>query len=94
MVRIHVRCLEGLARGNASQRRQLAGIVPGYFFNLQRANRFFYIQTAMKSTVCLVFLILFACGGSLSDEQRKQVREKMEMNKIVRVTEVTRKESS
>lgn len=42
----------------------------------------------MKTTVLLGFLILFGCGGSLSDEQRKQMREKMEMNKIVRVTEV------
>lgn len=42
----------------------------------------------MKTTVLLGFLILFGCGGSLSDEQRKQMREKMEMNRIVRVTEV------
>ena len=42
----------------------------------------------MKSTVFFGLLILFGCGGSLSDEQRKQMREKMEMNKIVRVTEV------
>ncbi len=35
-------------------------------------------------------LLLFAvsCGGSLSEEQRRQMREKMEENKIVRVTEV------
>jgi hypothetical protein len=42
----------------------------------------------MKVIVVLVLLILFGCGGSLSDEQRKEMREKMEMNKIVRVTEV------
>lgn len=29
-----------------------------------------------------------SCGGSLSDEQRKEMKKKMEMNKIVRVTEV------
>lgn len=33
-------------------------------------------------------LVLFSCGGSLSDEQRKRMHEKMEANKIVRVTEV------
>lgn len=32
--------------------------------------------------------ILLSCGGSLSDEQRKRMHEKMEANKIVRVTEV------
>jgi hypothetical protein len=42
----------------------------------------------MKITVVLLLLILFGCGGSLSDEQRKQMREKMEENKIVRVTEI------
>lgn len=36
--------------------------------------------------VCVVLLI--GCGGSLSDEQRKQMHEKMEVNKIVRVTEI------
>lgn len=30
---------------------------------------------------------LFACGGSLSDEQRKEMKEKMEENRIVRVTD-------
>ena len=32
-------------------------------------------------------LALISCGGSLSDEQRKAMREKMEINKIVRITE-------
>ena len=41
----------------------------------------------MKALVLLLTLILFGCGGSLSDEQRKQVKENMELNKIVRVTE-------
>jgi len=36
----------------------------------------------------IVSIIAFSCGGSLTDEQRKEMREKMEMNKIVRVTEV------
>lgn len=44
----------------------------------------------MKTPIGLfIFLFLVsACGGSLTDEQRKEMREKMEMNKIVRVTEV------
>lgn len=33
-------------------------------------------------------LLLFSCGGSLPDEQRKRMHEKMEASKIVRVTEV------
>lgn len=32
-------------------------------------------------------IIFFSCGGSLTDEKRKELREKMEANKIVRVTE-------
>ena len=35
-----------------------------------------------------IFLLLLSCGGSLSDEQRKKMHEKMEANRIVRVTEV------
>ena len=38
--------------------------------------------------VLISFTLLMACGGSLSDEQRKQMREKMETNKILRITEV------
>jgi hypothetical protein len=33
-------------------------------------------------------VLLLACGGSIPDEKRKALREKMEENKIVRVTEV------
>ena len=36
----------------------------------------------------LLCSVLFSCGGSLSDEQRKQMHQKMEDNKIIRVTEV------
>lgn len=32
-------------------------------------------------------MILFSCGGSLSDKQRREIREKMDMNKIVHITE-------
>jgi hypothetical protein len=42
----------------------------------------------MKPLLIVITLVLFSCGGSLSDEQRKQMIEKMEENKIVRVTEV------
>jgi hypothetical protein len=48
----------------------------------------------MKITILMLSLFLFACGGSLSDEQRKQMREKMEENKIVRVTEAEIQEAS
>lgn len=36
--------------------------------------------------VCIA-LLAGACGGSLSDEQRKKMREEMEMHKIKRITE-------
>ena len=32
--------------------------------------------------------LLTACGGSLSDEQRREMRQKMEEHKILRITEV------
>ncbi len=45
--------------------------------------------SAMKILISTcILLVLASCGGSLSDEQRRQMREKMEENKIVRVTEV------
>ena len=40
-----------------------------------------------RKSLLWLLLLLTACGGSLSDEQRKEMREKMEMNRIVRVTE-------
>jgi hypothetical protein len=40
-----------------------------------------------KSVIILLFLIA-GCGGKLSDEQRRQMREQMELHKIVRVTEI------
>jgi len=42
----------------------------------------------MKTATVLLALILFGCGGSLTEEQRRQMHEKMELNKIVHVTEV------
>lgn len=36
---------------------------------------------------CLAAMLLAACGGSLSDEQRKQIRENMEDGEIKRITE-------
>jgi hypothetical protein len=39
-------------------------------------------------------MILFACGGSLTDEQRKAMRENMELNKIVRITEAEMTEAA
>ena len=41
----------------------------------------------MRRVVFCAVLFLMGCGGSLSDEQRKQIREKLEMNKIVRITD-------
>jgi hypothetical protein len=41
----------------------------------------------MKLLIVVMPLILFACGGSLSDEQRKNMREQMELREIKRVTD-------
>ena len=42
----------------------------------------------MKIKFILFLFVVCGCSGSLSDEQRKQMHERMEMSKIVRVTEV------
>lgn len=44
------------------------------------------IHSSVRAIVILLFL--FGCGGNLTDEQRRQMREKMEMNKIIRVTDL------
>lgn len=41
----------------------------------------------MKKLLVVSCLFLAACGGSLSDEQRKQMREASEQQAIVKVTE-------
>lgn len=42
----------------------------------------------MKKLIFISVVLLTACGGGLSDEQRKQVREANEQQTIVKVTEV------
>ncbi|MGC1241860.1 MAG: hypothetical protein WA874_09735 [Chryseosolibacter sp.] len=46
------------------------------------------IEMSLKPTAVILVLLLIGCGGNLTDEQRRQMREKMEMNKIIRVTDV------
>lgn len=41
----------------------------------------------MKKLLIILTVFLCACGGSLSDEQRKQMREAREQQAIVKVTE-------
>lgn len=41
----------------------------------------------MRYCAVIVALILGSCGGSLSDEQRQQMREQMELREIRRVTD-------
>jgi len=43
---------------------------------------------AMKKIIVIGLLALTACGGSLSDEQRKKIREDMALHEIKKVTEV------
>lgn len=42
----------------------------------------------MKKLAIILVFFSVACGGSLSDEQRKKMKEQMELHKIKRVTEV------
>lgn len=42
----------------------------------------------MKKILIVGLLALMACGGKLSDEQRKKMREQMELQQIKKVTEV------
>lgn len=41
----------------------------------------------MKNSFIILVLLLSACGGSLSDEQRKQMREASEQQAIIKVTD-------
>jgi hypothetical protein len=41
----------------------------------------------MKYLAIIAIIFLCACGGSLSDEQRKNMREQMELREIKRVTD-------
>jgi hypothetical protein len=45
----------------------------------------------MKYWLAMIMLVFTCCGGSLSDEQRKRMREQMELHEIRRVsdTEIT-----
>jgi hypothetical protein len=48
------------------------------------------MKTSLNNTVtilCLASLILASCGGSLSDEQRKKIRDEMASSEIRKVTE-------
>jgi hypothetical protein len=41
----------------------------------------------MKKYALAILLISFGCGGNLSEEQRKKIKEGMEEQKIVRITD-------
>jgi hypothetical protein len=41
----------------------------------------------MKYLSVLLILIFFSCGGNLSDEQRRKIKEGLELQKIVKVSE-------
>ena len=44
--------------------------------------------TPMKKIILIGLLALTACGGTLSDEQRKKIREDMALHEIKKVTDV------
>jgi hypothetical protein len=41
----------------------------------------------MRYSLCVLVLLFSSCGGSLSDEQKKKIREEMELSKIRKVSE-------
>jgi hypothetical protein len=41
----------------------------------------------MKYSILLIGMVLFSCTGSLSDEQRKRIKESMEQGEIKKLTE-------
>ena len=41
----------------------------------------------MEKLVFVTILLLMACGGSLSDEQRKKLHEGMESQKIIKLSD-------
>jgi hypothetical protein len=43
---------------------------------------------SMKYCILLIGILLFSCMGTLSEEQRKRMKEQMELHKIRRVTDV------
>jgi len=75
--------------GKSTEKIVKRNLTRGYFSEFAGVKPMgLMIQTRLNTTVLIVLFIFAGCGGSLSDEQRKQMKEKMEMNKIVRVTEV------
>jgi hypothetical protein len=46
-----------------------------------------FIEFRMKYLSVLFILFLFGCGGNLSDEQRRKIKEGLELQKIVKVSE-------
>jgi hypothetical protein len=77
----------GWHKGKEDQKSD-AGAESGYFFELCTLNPDDHKMYLMKLSALLFTFILLGCGGSLTDEQRKQMKKNMELNKIVRVTEV------
>jgi len=41
----------------------------------------------MKTIILATFFVLWACGGTLTDEQRKKLKEGMELNAIKKVSD-------
>jgi hypothetical protein len=46
-----------------------------------------FVAMKIKNCLFIAFVFFFACGGKLSEEQRKKMRENMEQNEIRRITE-------
>ena len=48
----------------------------------------------MKSIILIAFIILTACGGTLTDEQRRKAREAIDQGQLKRVTDAEMTEAS
>lgn len=60
----------------------------GYFCQFALVQHVVMVQSSVCALAIITLLFLFGCGGNLTDEQRRQMREKMEMNKVIRVTDL------
>lgn len=63
-------------------------ITLGYFYQFALVKQTVMRQSSLPVWPIVIMLLFSGCGGNLTDEQRRQMREKMEMNKIMRVTDV------
>ena len=77
-----------LSRAPTIQKMRNRRTGAGYFCQFALVKHLVMIQSSVCAWAIVIVLFLFGCGGNLTDEQRRQMRENMEMNKVIRVTDL------